>query len=115
MNEVIEHMGLDIYIDKCRNPKIVDGKREYTERAEVCYWRGFYDLLQQGLPFVYGNDEYGQDVHLSKKDVEHILNYVVRHRDHFDSFQGVEQVCELLDQYDDLTKEEGYVICFNAG
>lgn len=106
-------MGLDMYIDKCRKPRIVDGKREYEEREEVCYWRGFYDLLQHGLPFTYGNEECGDDIHLSKKDVEQILNYVARNRDHFDSFQGVEQVCELLDQYDDL-KEDGWVVCFNA-
>ena len=34
-------MGLDMYIDKCRKPKIVNGKREYEEREEVCYWRKF--------------------------------------------------------------------------
>lgn len=107
-------MGLDMYIDKCRKPKIVNGKREYEEREEVCYWRKFWDLLREGLPFEYGDDECGQDIRLSKADVEHILNYVTHNKDYFDSFDSVPQVCELLDQYDDLT-EEGYVICFNAG
>ena len=46
-------MGLDMYIDKCRKPKIVNGKREYEEREEVCYWRKFWGLLQEGLPFKY--------------------------------------------------------------
>ena len=59
-------MGLDMYIDKCRKPKIVNGKREYEEREEVCYWRKFWMLLREGLPFKYGNEEYGQDIRLSK-------------------------------------------------
>ena len=107
-------MGLDMYIDKCRKPKIVDGKREYEEREEVCYWKKFWGLLREGLPFEYGNDECGQDIRLSKADVEHILNYVTHNKDFFDSFDSVPQVCELLNEYDDLI-EEGYVICFNAG
>lgn len=107
-------MGLDMYIDKCRKPKIVDGRRDYEEREEVCYWRKFWGLLREGLPFEYGNDECGQDVRLSKADVEHILNYIIHNKDYFDSFDSVPQVCTLLDEYDYLTKEEGYVICFNA-
>ena len=107
-------MGLDMYIDKCRKPRIVDGKREYEEREEVCYWRKFWGLLREGLPFEYGNDECEQDIHLSKADVEHILNYVTHNKDYFDGFSGVEQVCKLLDEYDYLTEGVGYVICFNA-
>ena len=106
-------MGLDMYIDKCRNPRIVDGKRKYEEREEVCYWRKFWDLLHDGLPFEYRDGECGQDVRLSKADVEHILNYVTHNKDFFNSFDSVPQVCELLDQYDDL-KEDGWIVCFNA-
>ena len=106
-------MGLDMYIDKCRKPTIVDGKRTYEEREEVCYWRKFYGLLREGLPFAYGDEESGEDIRLSKADVEQILNYVAHNKDYFDGFSSVEQVCELLDQYDDL-KEDGWVINFNA-
>lgn len=106
-------MGLDMYIDKCRKPTLVDGKRIYEEREEVCYWRKFWGLLGEGLPFAYGDEEYGKDIRLSKEDVEQILNYVAHNRDYFDGFRSVEQVCELLDQYDEL-KEDGWVINFNA-
>lgn len=106
-------MGLDMYIDKCRNPRIVDGKRKYEEREEVCYWRKFWDLLRDDLPFEYKDDECGQDVRLSKADVEYILNYVTHNKDFFNSFDSVPQVCELLDQYDDL-KEDGWIVRFNA-
>lgn len=106
-------MGLDMYIDKCRKPVIKDGRRDYEEREEVCYWRKFFSLLNEGLPFVYGDEEYGKDIRLSKEDVDKILNYVTHNRDYFDGFHSVEQVCELLDQYDEL-KEDGWVINFNA-
>ena len=107
-------MGLDIYIDKCRKPTMVDGRRDYEEREEVCYWRKFWGLLREGLPFDYMDDEYAQDVRLSKKDIEHILDYVTHNRDYFDWFSGVEQVCRLLDEYDYLTEQEGWIIVFNA-
>lgn len=107
-------MGLDMYIDKCRKPCIIDGKREYEEREEVCHWEGFLTLLREGLPFKYGNEKYGQDIQLSKDNVEQILNYVTHNRDYFGGFSSVEQVCKLLDEYDYLTKKEDYVICFNA-
>ena len=51
---------------------------------------------------------------MSKADLEQILNYVTHNKDYFDGFSSVEQVCELLYNYDYLTKEEGYIICFNA-
>lgn len=113
----VTYMGLDIYIDKCRKPimKEFNGKmyRDYEERIEVCYWRKFWDLLNEGIPFKYGEDEYGQDIRLNKEDVEKILDYVSHHRDYFDSFQTVPDVCELLDNWDEL-KEDGWVICFNS-
>ena len=103
-------MGLDIYIDKCRKPKVVDGKRYYEEREEVCYWRKFYGLL--GI-MRYGDSEYGKDVKISKDDLEKILQYATHNRDYFDGFDSVPQICELLDQYDDL-QNEGWTMCFNA-
>ena len=107
-------MGLDIYIDKCREPIITaDGRRDYAEREEACYWRKFWDLLNEGIPFKYGEDEYGQDVRLRKEDVEKILDYVAHNRDYFDGFDTVPQVCELIDNWDKLEKDN-WVINFNA-
>ena len=103
-------MGLDIYIDKCRTPKIVDSRRNYDEREEVCYWRKFWGLLDI---MQYGDSEYGQDIRLTKNDVENILNYATHHRDYFGGFESVPQICELLDQWDEL-QDEGWVFCFNA-
>lgn len=103
-------MGLDIYIDKCRKPKIVNNKRDYEERDSVCYWRKFYGLLNF---MKYGDSEYGKDIRLTKNDVEDILNYIIHNRDYFGGFESVPQICELLDQWDEL-QDDGYVICFNA-
>lgn len=104
-------MGLDMYIDKCRKPTIKDGVRDYEEREEVCYWRKFWDLLYE---IGYSDEDYGQDIRLSKEDVEKILNFVTHNKDYFGGFNSVQQVCELLDEYDYLTEEEGWVINFNA-
>ena len=45
--------------------------------------------------------------------IKKILDYVAHNRDYFDSFQTVPDVCELLDQWDEL-KGDGWVINFNA-
>lgn len=107
-------MGLDIYIDKCRKPimKEFNGKmyRDYEERKNLCYWRKFYDVLHV---MHYSEDEYGQDIQLTKNDVENILNIVSHNRDYFNGFTTVPDVCELLDNWDDL-KEDNWIINFNA-
>ena len=101
-------MGLDIYIDKCRKPKIVNGEREYEEREEMCYWRKFRGLLD-----VMGYTDDDDDVRMTKEDVEKILDYVVHNRDYWGGFKNVAQVCELLDQWDDL-EEDGWIVVFYA-
>lgn len=104
-------MGLDIYIDKCKNPIINKyGRKDYEIREDACYWRKFYGLLEL---MQYGESEYGQDVRLRKEDVEKILDYVSHNRDYFDSFKTVPDVCELLDDWESL-EEDGYTVCFHA-
>ena len=104
-------MGLDIYIDKCRKPIIKEnGKRDYEERVEMCYWRKFWEIL----PIMrYSDADYAKDVRMTKEDAEKILQLVTHHRDYFDGFKSVESVCELLDQWDEL-EEDGWVFNFNA-
>ena len=101
-------MGLDIYIDKCRKPKVVDGNRIYEERVEMCYWRKFWDLLDI---MNYTDDD--NDVRMTKEDVEKILDHVTHNRDYWGGFEHVSQVCELLDQWDDL-HEDGWTVYFYA-
>lgn len=105
-------MGLDMCIDRCRKPFIrEDGRRDYEERVEMCYWRKFWALLHI---LDYEEGDAGKDVRLRKEDVEKILDFVSHNRDYWGGFQSVEKVCELLDQWDEL-EENGWVINFNAG
>ena len=101
-------MGLDIYIDKCRKPNVVDGKRIYEERVEMCYWRKFWGLLEV---MNYTDDD--DDVRMTKEDVEKMLDYATHNRDYWDGFEHVGQLCELLDQWDDL-HEDGWTVYFYA-
>ncbi len=103
-------MGMDMYIDAIKRDPT--DKKKILERKELCYWRKFWDL-HYSLPFSYGEKEYGGDIPLTKDDVEQILQFVAHNRDYFDSFQTVESVCELLDNYDSL-KEDGWQIVYNA-
>ena len=104
-------MGLDVYIDRCRKPIIKeDGRRDYEERVEVCYWRKNWDLL--GV-MRYSDEDYAKDVRMTKEDAERILQHVAHNRDYWDSFRSVESVCEMLDTWDEYV-EDGWVYCFNA-
>jgi hypothetical protein len=99
-------MGMDMYIDRVR--KKPTGKEE---REELCYWRKFWDLHDElGL---YGEDDYGNDVPMTKDDVLRAIEFSVRNVDYFGGFSGVEQLCELLRDYDSH-KEEGWDIVYNA-
>ena len=102
-------MGLDMYVDKIRrNP---NNKQEVIERKEVCYWRKFWDLHYELA--LYGHDDYGNDVPMTKEDVERAIYIATRNEDYFGGFDSVPQLCELLRDYD-LYKEEGWDIVYNA-
>ena len=98
-----------MYIEKIRrNP---DNKQEILERVELCYWRKFWDLhYELGL---YGEDDCGNDVPMTKDDIERALNFATHNRDYFYTFNTVPQLCELLDEYDDY-KKDGWEIVYNA-
>lgn len=101
-------MGMDAYIDIIKRDP--NDKNNVLEREELCYWRKFYavnDLLQ------YDDSMYAKDLRLTKEDLERILQLVTHERDYFGSFSTVSSVCEILDQYDKLTKD-GWIIVYNA-
>lgn len=102
-------MGMDMYIEKIRrNP---NNKQEIVERVEICYWRKFWDLhYELGL---YGGDDYGIDVPMTKQDVERAIDFATRNEDYFGGFDTVPTLCELLRDYD-MYKADGYEIVYNA-
>ena len=101
-------MGLDMYIDRIKRDPA--DKLKVIERTEVCYWRKNWNLLNE---LGYGDDDYGDDIKLTKDDIERILQFVTHNRDYFDGYSTVESVCECLDLYDEW-KEDGWDIVFNA-
>lgn len=98
-----------MYIEKIRrNP---NDKQDIVERVELCYWRKFWDLhYALGL---YGDDDYGIDVPMTKDDVERALNFAIHNEDYFGGFETVPRLCELLSDYDEL-KRHGWDIVYNA-
>lgn len=103
-------MGMDMYLDIIKRDP--NNKLNILERKEMCYWRKFWDL-HYDMPFKYGEEEYGKDVKITKDDVERVLQFVTHNRDYFGGFKTVEDVCELLDNYEEL-KEAGWDIVYNA-
>lgn len=101
-------MGMDQYLEKIKRDP--NNKSNIIEREELCYWRKFYDLNDE---LHYNDDMCGKDLVLTKNELEMMLNYVSHNRDYFDSFQTVEQVCEALDQYDEL-KKDGWAVVYNS-
>jgi hypothetical protein len=108
-------MGLDIYIDKVKEPVIVNGVRTYKQREEMCYWRKFYELLGN-LPFKCDEETMKNcfiEEPLTKDQADKILTFICHNRDYFDSFDTVVPMCELIEQWDELVKD-GWKFEFNA-
>ena len=102
-------MGMDMYIEKIR--KDPNDKSQILEREEICYWRKFWDLhYALGL---YGVDDYGNDVPMTKEDVERAIDYATHNEDYFNGFNSVPNLCELLRDFDKY-KNQGYEIVYNA-
>lgn len=100
---------MDMYVEKIRrNP---NNKQEILERKELCYWRKFWGLhYELGL---YGGDDYGIDVPMTKDDVCRAIDFAARNEDYFGGFESVPQLCEILRDYD-AYKQEGWEIVYNA-
>lgn len=102
-------MGMDMYIDKIK--RCPTDKSVILERAELVYWRKFWDLHNYlGL---YEHDDYGIDVRMTKEDVEKCLDFCCHNRDFFGTFGTVADVCELLNEFDDIEKA-GWEVVYNA-
>ena len=102
-------MGMDMYVEKIRRDPT--DKLVVIEREELCYWRKFWDLHDAlGL---YGAEDYGDDVPMTKEDVERAIDFATHNEDYFGGFDSVPQLCELLRDYDTY-KKDGWDIVYNA-
>lgn len=102
-------MGMDMYIDRVRRDPT--DKQIILEREEVCYWRKFWDL-HYALALYDGSD-YGNDVPITKDDIERAIEFATHNEDYWGEFNSVPQLCELLRDYDTM-KNEGWDIVYNA-
>lgn len=103
-------MGLDMYIDARKN---IGTPNE--ERKEKVYWRKFWDLQDYIVKITDGKVDSGEikDTKLTKEDLENIIHFCCFHRDYFDEFGSVPDLCELYDEWDTL-RAEGWTFWYNA-
>ena len=95
-----------MYIDRVR--KKPNGEEE---REELCYWRKFW--LLHGELGLYGADDYGNDVPMTKQDVRRALHFIIEQEDYFGGFNTVPELAIVLRDYDEY-KEDGWDIVYNA-
>lgn len=69
--------------------------------------------LLAALPFTYNEDTYGQDIILNKEDLDTILYWCCRNPRCEDGPYYVEDLCQILGNYDYYT-ERGYQCIFEA-
>ena len=115
-------MGLDMRVISARNSKQMEEDNfwstlrsgfssNYNEPRELIYWRKFWDLYRpMAERLKIDNGEYAQ---LSKEDVEFMLEIATHHRDYFNTFDSVAEICELLDRFDEI-EEHGMHIYFEG-
>lgn len=103
-------MGLDMYIDARRNVKTPQ-----EERKEVAYWRKFWDLQNHIVEITGAKVDNGEvpDTKLTKEDLEDIIHFCCYNRDYFDGFTSVPKLCELWQQWDDMTAD-GWTFWYNG-
>lgn len=105
-------MGMDARIIVAHSKKELetDGFWEYLREheweeqnlmlGEKWYARKFWDL-HNSMSFLQ-DYECGDYIELSKKNLDEMLQYATHHRDYFDGFESVIDLCELLDRYDEF-------------
>lgn len=122
-------MGLDCRIIMCKNreqvkqsdfwDKCVTGWKEdengaidYSTPCEVYYARKFWDLYSPMARILnIENCEYSQP--LTKDDIENMIDIATHNRDYFDSFDTVPALCEILDRFDNATRN-GMIFLFEG-
>lgn len=105
-------MGLDARIFKVKSIKQLTSESvDWSQIDEVWYARKFWGL-QEHMSFLQ-QYECGDYIPLTLENVEEMLTYATHHRDFFDGFHTVPQLCEVIDQWEDA-EEEGYKFVYEA-
>lgn len=119
-------MGLDMGIIVAKNKKLVeetspmdrldldeildneqfyftDTENNYPDIFQGWYARKFWDMVH-AVPVLEENvriDNYYFKI--KKEDIKQMIEYYAFHRDYFDGFRGLADLCELYQRYDELT------------
>lgn len=101
-------MGMDLTIYRKRN---VGTPNE--ESVEVYYARKFWKLLD--APFVQEYNDTENQYYIkariqSKEDIEQLIDIAVHNRDYWDKFDSVPKLCELLDEFDEMSEENWHYV-----
>lgn len=103
-------MGLDMYIDARRN---IGTPQE--ERVTQVYWRKFWDLHNYITSITDATVDDGcvEDTRLTLEDLGSIITFCCLHRDYFDGFDSVPDLCEVQDEWASMVAE-GWSYWYNA-
>lgn len=99
-----------VYWDYVRNDDNED--EEEMRMGEAWYARKWWDL-HNAMSFIEKDYECGEYIRLTRKNVEEMLKYACHHRDYWNSFKSVPELCEILDRWDEM-EEAGLHIFYEA-
>lgn len=122
-------MGLDIRIvmvkneqqikhenfwDICKSGWIIneDDIIDYSQPCEVYYARKFWPfwVMMSNILHI-DNGEFSEP--LTKENIETMINIATHYRDYWGNFNSVPLLCEILDRYDEATKN-GMIFLFEG-
>lgn len=118
-------MGMDMYLFSAHSKKELESddfwrnadlntQGTYNTIGEKYYSCKFWDLFSHINAVCFkGEYESGKYVPVTREVVEEMLDYSTHHPDHFDSFNTVESLCELLYHWDEI-EENGLQIFFEC-
>ena len=125
-------MGMDAYLLRVRNKKqpeqenfwneyvsmrdkaFYNKEDDFDKPAELWYARKFYDL-QSYMSDVVLDEPYecGEYVEITKEMLEKMINFATHHKDYFDGFNGVSDLCQALYDYDEAQKN-GWIYVYEC-
>lgn len=125
-------MGMDAYLYRVKNKKqpeqlnffneciqlrdksYYEKEDNYDKPAELWYARKFYDL-QKYIETDLCKEPYqcGEYIEVTKDMLEKMLDYAARHKDYFNGFNGVSDLCQALYDYDEA-HENGWIYVYEC-
>ena len=105
-------MGMDFHLWKARNSEVFKHDEWYNspEIEEVFYGRKAWHYPEY-CSFMKIKYESGEFLPMTRKNLEEMIRVACEHRNHWDNYDDVPQLCEIRDQWDEL-ENAGYKIFY---